>query len=100
MAPRFNPALFARPTAGDGFALIHRCRPLRREARCACAQPIGNADYVKMQGEFAQTGNLRWMVGDKIEVLGNRANDFLSLLRPALLRCVNFYHQRCRYRYQ
>src|ERR1035437_10126117 len=37
---KFNPALFARLAAGDGFALIHRCRALRREACCACARPI------------------------------------------------------------
>jgi hypothetical protein len=40
---KFNPALFARLAAGDGFALIQRCRALRREACYACAQPIGNA---------------------------------------------------------
>src|SRR5450759_2320134 len=45
---KFNPALFARLTDGDGFALIHRCRALRREACYACARPIGNAGYVKM----------------------------------------------------
>jgi len=26
---KFNPALFARPAAGDGLALIQRCRALR-----------------------------------------------------------------------
>jgi hypothetical protein len=45
---KFNPALFARLADGDGFALIHRCGALRREACCACARPIGNPGYVKM----------------------------------------------------
>jgi len=40
---KFNPDLFARLAAGDGLAPIRRCRALRREACCACAQPIGNA---------------------------------------------------------
>jgi hypothetical protein len=43
---KFNPALFARLAAGDGFALIQRSRALRREGCCACARPIGNAGYV------------------------------------------------------
>jgi hypothetical protein len=36
----FNPPLFARLADGDGLARFQRDQALRREACCACAQPI------------------------------------------------------------
>jgi hypothetical protein len=34
ISEKFNPAPFARLEAGDGFALIIRCRALRLRGRC------------------------------------------------------------------
>lgn len=53
----FNPALFARLAAGDGFALVHRCRALHREACYAGAQPIGNGESGRSEPRWNNTLN-------------------------------------------